>query len=122
VPDNRHSTCGDAEPALYAMGGFQNDLFPDDELAPPFLQCARPKAQAAHFFGTGWGVAANKAAERIFVAFRLVGHEQWRLPKSIEQLFPTTKEDPFLEFLLQVRDRFPDAARDAFLDRVYFIS
>jgi hypothetical protein len=104
------------------MGGFQNDLFPDDELAPPFLQCARPKAQAAHFFGTGWGVAANKAAERIFVAFRLVGHEQWRLPKSIEQLFPTTKEDPFLEFLLQVRDRFPDAARDAFLDRVYFIS
>jgi hypothetical protein len=110
-----------AEPVLYAMGGFQNDLFNDEDLAPAWLQCARPKAQTAHFFGTGWGDAANKAAERIFVALRLVDHTKWRLPKSIDQLFPTADADTLLAFLLRARERFPEIAEEARLGRVYYV-
>jgi len=111
-----------AEPVLYAMGGFQNDLFDDAEIAPAWLHCARPMAQTAHFFGTGWGAATNKAAERIFVAFRLVNHAQWRLPRSVDELFPSSAADAFLAYLLDARERFADIAREARLDRVYFVS
>lgn len=110
----------DAEPVLYAMSGFENDLFDDEKLAPAWMQHARPRAQHAHFFGTGWGLAANKAAERIFIAFRLVNHEQWRLPKSAAELFPTRSGDDLLDFLLECKERFPDFAREARLDRVYY--
>ena len=112
----------DAEPVLYAMAGFENDLFDDAALAPAFLQCERPKVQAAHFFGTGWGSAANKAAERIFVAFRLINHHEWPLPKRIEELFPPRAADPFVAFLLQTRKQYPEIARQAQLERVYYLS
>lgn len=111
-----------AEPVLYAMGGFQNDLFDDEDLAPPWLQCARPVAQTAHFFGTGWGAASNKAAERVFVALRLVDHTNWRLPKSVEQLFPTSADDAFLAFLLRARERFAEITEEARLSRVYYVA
>ena len=111
-----------AQPVVYAMGGFQNDLFEDAALAPSYLQCQRPKAQTAHFFGTGWGAASNKAAERIFIAFRLLNHHGWTLRKRIEDLFPPTSADPFVAFLLRVRERHPDIARHARLDRVYYLS
>lgn len=110
-----------AEPVLYAMGGFKNDLFDDKDLAPEPLQGERPKAQSAHFFGTGWGVATNKAAERIFIAFRLVNHTRWRLPKSVDEIFPKPEKDPLLAFLLQARDRFPDLAEEARLRSVYYV-
>jgi len=111
----------DAEPVLYAMGGFQNDLFDDEKLAPGWMQCERPKAQTAHFFGTGWGAAANKAAERIFMVLRLVNHATWALPKTVKQLFPAPEEDPLLDFLLRARERFPEVAREARLHRVYHV-
>jgi hypothetical protein len=112
----------DAEPVLYAMAGFAHDLFDDATLSPDFLQCERPKAQTAHFFGTGWGAASNKAAERIFVALRLMNHHAWTLPKRIEDLFPSRDEDPFVAFLLETRERYPDLAALARLDRVYYLS
>jgi len=112
----------DAEPVLYAMAGFENDLFEDAKIAPTWLQCARPKAQAAYFFGTGWGAATNKAAERIFVALRLKDHARWRLPKKVEDLFPTSATDSFLRFLLSARMRFAEVAEEAYLSRVYYVS
>ena len=45
-------SAADAEPVLYAMSGFENDLFDDEKLAPAWMQHARPRAQHAHFFGT----------------------------------------------------------------------
>jgi hypothetical protein len=110
----------DAEPILYAMGGFENDLFDDADLSPSWLQCQRPKAQSAFFLATGWGLASNKAAERIFMAIRLKDHRSWRLPKRVEELFPSRKEDRFLAFLLGARTRFAPIAKEARLDRVYY--
>lgn len=110
-----------AQPVLYAMAGFENDLVEDELIAPAWLQCARPKAQAAHFFATGWGAAANKAAERIFVAIRLVDHVKWRLPKRVEHLFPSSEDDPLLAFLLRIRKEFPEIADETQLGRVYHV-
>jgi hypothetical protein len=108
-------------PVIYAMAGFEHDLFDDQEIAPAWLQCARPKAQAAHFFGTGWGLAPNRAAERILAAVRLQQHWEWALPKSVAELFPSPAEDLLLTFLLETQDRFPEFAKQARLDQVYYV-
>jgi hypothetical protein len=110
-----------AEPVLYAMAGFENDLFDDKDLAPEVLQGDRPKAQQAHFFGTGWGKGINKAAERIFIAFRLLNHTAWTLPKNVSELFPTPENDSLLAFLLATRKRFPTLADEARLSSVYYV-
>jgi hypothetical protein len=110
-----------ADPVVYAMGGFENDLFDDKDLAPVPLQGERPKAQAAHFFGTGWGVGINKAAERIFIAFRLRHHTKWHLRKRIYDLFPRPEADPLLAFLLDARDRFAEVANEARLNKIYHV-
>lgn len=112
----------DSDPIVYAMGGFEGDLFDDEAIGPTWLQCARPKAQHAFFFGTGWGAASNKAAERVFVALRLLEHTTWRLPKSISELFPGTKADSLLAFLLRARERFPEIAEEARLSRIYYLA
>ncbi|WP_263351351.1 FRG domain-containing protein [Acidicapsa acidisoli] len=110
----------DAEPVLYAMSAFENDLFDDSQLAPPWLLCERPKAQNAFFLATGWGQAPNRAAERIFVAIRLRNHTQWKLPSPVESLFPRRNKDSFLDFLLRSRVAYPSIASAAMLDRVYY--
>lgn len=110
-----------AEPVLYAMAGFSHDLFEDKELAPLPLQGERPKAQTAHFFGTGWGIAANRSAERIFIAFRLLNHSTWCLPKRVDQLFPKPNEDPLCAFLLNARTAFPQIAEEARLANIYYV-
>ena len=96
----------DAEPVLNAMGAFENDLFDDRLLSPAWFQCERSKAQSAYFLGTGWGLAPNRAAERIFVAIRLKKHRSWTLPKPVGDLFPSPGHDRFLAFLLDARSRF----------------
>ena len=109
-----------AEPILYALGAFENDLFDDAKLSPPWFQCARPKAQSAFFLATGWGLASNRAAERIFVAIRLRNHKNWELPKSVDSLLPSQADDRFLSFLLDARRRFEVIAKEAMLDRIYY--
>jgi hypothetical protein len=110
----------EAEPVLYSLGVFQNDLFDDALLAPSSLQCKRPQAQSAFFMGTGWGLSQNRAAERIFVAFKLKNHTDWKLPRQVESLLPTRMDDGFLDFLLEIRDRYPLMAEEAMLNRVYY--
>jgi hypothetical protein len=108
-------------PIIYAMGGFQHDLFDDEKLGPAWLQCARPKAQGAMFFGTGWGQAANKAADRIYMALRLVNHSHWTSPFKGYEIFPSPAEDPFLAFLLDARDRYDIPAVKEILAQIYFL-
>lgn len=108
-------------PIIYAMGGFQHDLFNDEKLGPTWLQCARPKAQSAMFFGTGWGNAGNKAADRIYMALRLVGHTRWASPFKGYEIFPSPTEDPFLAFLLDARDRYDVPAVKEILAQIYFL-
>jgi hypothetical protein len=108
-----------AAPVVYAMGGFEEELYDDEVLAPSWLQSARSRAQGARFLGAGWSVATNRAAERILVALRLVNHVEWRLPRGIDELFPSAAVDPFLAFLFDARERFGDVAEEACLRRVY---
>ena len=110
----------DAEPVLYAMSAFEYDLYDDAQLAPAWLQCARPIAQKAFFLATGWGQAPNRAAERIFVAIRLRNHFEWKLPMAVANLFPLQSQDPFLDFLLDARLTYPSIAKAAMLDRIYY--
>lgn len=108
------------EPILYVMGAFENDLFDDALLSPPWLQGQRPKAQSAHFLATGWGMSPNRAAERIFVAIRLMKHELWDLPRAVESLLPSASEDHLLHFLLDAKSRFTDRENQAMLSKIYF--
>ena len=109
-------------PVIYGLGGFENhDLLDDAKLGPPWLQCARPKAQGASFFATGWGEAANKAADRIYVAFRLVGYSTWRSPRDLRSIFPSNQEDVFLDFLMKANGRYANPQVQDLLRRVYFV-
>lgn len=109
-------------PVIYGLGGFENhDLLDDAKIAPPWLQCARPKAQGARFFASGWGEAANKAADRIYVAFRLVGHATWRSPRDLRSIFPSNQEDAFLDFLMKANGRYANPQVQDLLRRVYFV-
>ncbi|MCU1286294.1 MAG: hypothetical protein JWO13_2644 [Acidobacteriales bacterium] len=108
-------------PVVYAMSAFENDLLDDATISSPFLQCARPKAQSAHFLCTSWGLAPNKAAERIFVAIRLKNHRNWRLPKDVRDLFPSSRIDEFVAFLLEIRSKWPKVSEDGLLNRVYYM-
>ena len=109
-------------PVIYGLGGFEDhDLLDDEKLGPPWLQCARPKAQGARFFATGWGEAANKAADRIYVALRLVGHTDWRSPHDAHSIFPSSHDDVFVDFLMKSRHRYTNPQVQDLLRRIYFV-
>lgn len=91
-----------AAPIVYGLGGFtQHELHKDEDLAPRRLLCTRPAAQSAMFFSTGWGQAPNNAAQRIYVALKLVGHENWKFNFQPSHYFPKPQDDEFLRFLLE---------------------
>jgi hypothetical protein len=108
------------DPIIYGLGVFKYDLFEDEKLAPGWLNCARPRAQSAFFFGSGWGDSINRAADRVYIAARLCGHTQWASPLSTSDLFPTALDDPFLAFLLSAKDRFSGLAVGELLRQIYF--
>ncbi len=108
------------DPIIYGLGVFEYDLLEDEKLAPAWLNCARPKAQNAFFFGSPWGDSVNRAADRIYVAARLRGHTQWLSPLRTTDVFPTAFNDTFLAFLLSARDRFTDPAVADLLRQIYF--
>jgi hypothetical protein len=117
----RRATDND-NPVIYGLGGMEeHDLLDDEKLSPPWLQCSRPKAQMARFFATGWGEAANKAADRIYAALRLVGHTAWRSPYDAREIFPSSREDVFLDFLMKSRSRYSNSQIEELLRRVYFV-
>jgi hypothetical protein len=109
-------------PIIYGLGGFEDhDLLDDEKLGPPWLQCARPKAQGARFFATGWGEAANKAADRIYVALRLVGHTNWQSPHDARSIFPSNQDDVFLDFMMKSRHSHANPHVQDLLRRIYFV-
>jgi hypothetical protein len=111
-----------AAPIIYGLGGFENDLYEDEKLAPSWLQCARPHAQKAMFFSTGWGASTNKAASRICVALRPVDHMKWSSPFSSQELFPSAMNDSFLSFLQGAQIRHKDAIVQDILRKIYFVT
>jgi len=108
-------------PIIYGMGGFQYDLFDDAKLTHDWLLCERPKAQSAMFFGTGWEESKNKAADRIYVALRLVGHTSWASPLTGREIFPGVTDDPFLDFLLKARAKYDSPLVRDILSYIYFV-
>lgn len=109
-------------PVIYGLGGFdKHDLLDDEHLAPAWLQCARPAAQGANFFATGWGDAGNKAAGRIYVAIRLVNHVAWLPQQTLQKIFPSTQQDSFLKFLLESRELFTEPFIQSLLKKIYFV-
>lgn len=110
-----------AEPMIYGLGGFENDLLDDEALSPNWLQCARPRAQKAMFFATAWGTSSNKAADRVWCALKIVDHGRWSSPLSKEQLFPNGPADPFVEFLIGMRGKVADPTINDLLARIYFL-
>ncbi len=109
-----------AAPVIYGLGPFKYDLLEDERLAPAWLHLARPRAQKAFFFGTAWGAASNKAAERIYVALRLVGHEKWSSPLSAADVFPNGLDDSFVAFLIGMRGKVGHTMVEELLKRIYF--
>jgi hypothetical protein len=107
-------------PVIYVLGIHDNDLLRDKDLGPAWLQASRPKAQDAFFFGTAWGEASNRAAERIVLILELEGHAGWTLPDYRGRFFPRVADDPFCAFLIDAATRYPDIAATVPLQQVYF--
>lgn len=111
-----------ASPVIYGLGGFtEHELLEDDKLAPRSLLCARPAAQSAMFFSTGWGHAPNNAAQRIYVALKLVGHEAWKFDFAPSDYFPKPQEDEFLRFLLECKTEFKLPLIQDLLSKIYYV-
>jgi len=111
-----------AEPIIYGLGGFtRHELFEDENLAPKCLLCSRPSAQSAMFFSTGWGHAPNNAAQRIFVALKLVGHEAWKFDLQPSHYFPTPWGDKFLRFLLTCKRDIKLPVIQDLLSKIYYV-
>jgi hypothetical protein len=108
------------DPVIYGLGVFDHDLLEDAKLAPAWLQCARPHAQKAFFFGTAWGESINRAADRVYIAARLRGHTKWASPLSTAEVFPSASNDDFLAFLIEEKERFKTPETVDLLKRIYF--
>ena len=109
-------------PIVYGLGGFTNhELFEDRNLSPGRLMCARPAAQSAMFFSTGWGHAPNNAAQRIYVALKLVGHESWKFDLYPSHFFPKSHEDEFLRFLLERKNDLDLPVIQDLLSKIYYV-
>lgn len=109
-------------PIIYGLGGFINhELFEDEKLAPARLLCTRPAAQSAMFFSTGWGHAPNNAAQRIYVALKLVGHEKWKFDFQPSYYFPNPQDDEFLQFLLELKSDLKLPVIQDLLSKIYYV-
>ncbi|BCK75642.1 hypothetical protein AA0242T_1631 [Acetobacter aceti NRIC 0242] len=109
-------------PIIYGLGGFSDhELFEDEKLAPKRLLCTRPRAQSAMFFSTGWGHAPNNAAQRIYVALKLVGHETWKFDFEPSHYFPRSQDDEFLRFLLERKSELKLPIVQNLLSKIYYI-
>jgi hypothetical protein len=111
----------DVEPVIFGLSVFDYDLVEDAVLAPDFMQCERPKAQNSFYFGTAWGNATNKAADRMFSALKLKNHENWELSVNKEELFPNSNRDQFAHFLLNVLPNVKGSHFDEIMRQIYFI-
>lgn len=112
----------DAAPIIYGLGGFSHhELYEDENLAPRRLSCTRPAAQSAMFFSTGWGHAPNNAAQRIYVALKLVGHETWKFDIQPSHYFPKPQDDEFLRFLLERRSEAKLPVIKDLLSKIYYV-
>ena len=107
--------------AQWALGGFYLSLGPT--LARSVIGSATPLLGGAlmRWACAGWGEAANKAADRIYVAFRLVGHATWRSPRDLRSIFPSNQEDVLLDFLMKANRRYATPQLQDLLRRVYFV-
>ncbi|MDO9420415.1 MAG: FRG domain-containing protein [Herminiimonas sp.] len=111
-----------AAPIIYGLGGFErHELFDDEKLAPARILCTRPAAQSAMFFSTGWGYAPNNAAQRIYVALKLVGHETWKFDSQLSHYFPKPQDDEFLRFLLERKSELKLPVMQDLLSKIYYV-
>jgi len=109
-------------PIIYGLGGFiQHELSEDEKLAPKRLLCTRPAAQSAMFFSTGWGYAPNNAAQRIYIALKLVGHEAWKFDVQPSHYFPKPQDDEFLRFLLERKNDLKLPVVQDLLSKIYYV-
>lgn len=112
----------DENPVIYAMDGFEDyDLLEDEKISPYWLHCERPKAQSARFFTSGWGSAPNRAANRIYVALRLIGHTKWKIPYDSQFIFPNEKKDHFLRFLLNDCKSYDLPFIKDLINKIYYV-
>lgn len=115
------ATATDA-PIVYGLGGFtHHELYKDEDLAPRRLLCTRPAAQSAMFFSTGWGHAPNNAAQRVYVALKLVGHETWEFDVPPSHYFPKPQDDEFLRFLLERKIELKLPVVQDLLSKIYHV-
>lgn len=112
----------DEDPVIYAMDGFEDyDLLEDEKISPYWLHCERPKAQSARFFTSGWGSATNRAANRIYVAFRLIGHTKWKTPYDSQFIFPNAEKDHFLKFLISDCKTYDFPFVKDVINKIYYV-
>ena len=73
------------------------------------------------FFSTGWGHAPNNAAQRIYVALKLVGHEEWTFDFQPSHFFPKPQNDEFLQFLLACKSEHKLPIIQDLLSKIYYV-
>lgn len=73
------------------------------------------------FLSTGWGHAPNNAAQRIYVALKLVGHEVWNFDFQPSHYFPKPQNDEFLRSLLERKSELNLPVVQDLLSKIYYV-
>jgi len=88
------------EPSVIYYFADAEGFFIDFQKLHPFgFPLARPDAQNANFLHTGWGLASNAIAQRLFMAIYLDPAGDWGPLPSTSELFPDPASDHFGRFL-----------------------
>ncbi len=108
-------------PVVYIFAPQRDDVMEFAQYRPRGFPLGRPDRQNAFFMQTSWGYARNSIASRMWVALDLDPAGDWGPLPSAQELFPRPLDDPFAEFLNQVRDWPGTEMFQRFLSRFYVV-
>lgn len=94
----RRNSTGDPS-VIYYFVNTEGFFINYRDLRPYGFPLSRPDAQNANFLHTGWGLASNAIAQRLFMAIYLDPAGDWGNLPSTSDLFPDPVSDHFGQYL-----------------------
>jgi len=99
---SERATASNSAPVIYVLACPKTTVMQFKDYRPFGFPISRPDRQNAVFLHTAWGYASNVIANRIWVALYLDPEGDWDPIPSARELFPSTLDDPFAQYLSQV--------------------
>jgi len=105
---------------IYIFSNTERFLIDFSRIRPIGFPTARPDAQSAHFLHTGWGLARNAVAERLFLALYLDRSYDWGPLPETSTMFPGPGKDVFGSFLHEAILKGGSSEFSEFMQRFYW--